>query len=64
VVKDCAEAGIRRVWMHRGVGAGAVSPRAVAFCHEHGLSVVEGACPYMYLPGAGLVHRVHGWLQR
>jgi predicted CoA-binding protein len=64
VVKDCAEAGIRSVWMHRGVGDGAVSPAAVAFCRGQGMSVVEGACPYMFLPGAGFIHRVHGWLKR
>ena len=27
VVRDCAEAGIRRVWMYRASGAGAVSPK-------------------------------------
>jgi uncharacterized protein len=64
VVRDCAEAGIRSVWMHRGVGSGAVSPAAVTFCRGQGMSVVEGACPYMFLPGAGLVHRVHRWLRR
>jgi predicted CoA-binding protein len=62
-VKDCAEAGVRRVWMHRGIGPGAVSAAATAFCLEHGMSVVAGACPYMFLPRAGAVHRLHGWLR-
>jgi uncharacterized protein len=35
VVKDCAEAGIRRVWMYRAAGKGAVSPEAVQFCREY-----------------------------
>ena len=35
VVRDCAEAGVRRVWMHRGAGRGAVSEAAVAWCREH-----------------------------
>jgi predicted CoA-binding protein len=64
VVHDCAEAGVARVWMHRGAGRGAVSPAAVAFCRERGIAVVEGACPFMFLPGAGLVHRAHGFLAR
>jgi uncharacterized protein len=62
VVLECSEAGIRRVWMHRGVGAGAVSPAAVAFCRVRGMSVVAGACPYMFLPRSGFIHRVHGFL--
>ena len=36
VVNDCAEAGIRRVWMYRAGGKGAVSAKAVAFCRERG----------------------------
>jgi uncharacterized protein len=61
VVKDCAEAGIRHVWMHQGVGRGAASPAAIAFCENHGISVVSGACPLMYLPETGFVHRAHRW---
>jgi uncharacterized protein len=64
VVRDCAEAGVPRVWLFRGGGTGAVSEAAVTACRERGLSVVEGACPYMFLPHPGLVHRVHGWLWR
>jgi predicted CoA-binding protein len=61
VVKDCADAGIRHVWMHQGVGRGAASPAAIAFCENHGISVVSGACPLMYLPETGFVHRAHRW---
>lgn len=64
VVRDCREAGVRRVWMHRGAGQGAVSDEAVAFCRAHGIAVIAGACPYMFLPGAGFVHRVHGFIHR
>jgi predicted CoA-binding protein len=63
VVKDCAEAGIKRVWMYRAGGTGAVSMQAIAFCQEHGIQVVPGECPYMFLPHAGL-HRVHGFIRR
>ncbi|HUG52086.1 MAG TPA: CoA-binding protein [Vicinamibacteria bacterium] len=61
VVKDCAAGGIRRVWMHRGLGTGAASPAALAYCAEHGIEVVADACPFMFLPRAGFVHRAHGW---
>ena len=60
VVHDCADAHIPRVWMHRGAGSGAVSDEAVAFCREHGIEVVAGRCPLMFLghPTA-FVHRLH-----
>jgi predicted CoA-binding protein len=63
-VRDCAEAGIRRVWMHRAGGAGAVSEKAVQFCQEHNIRVVPGECPLMFLPKAASVHRVHGFFRR
>jgi hypothetical protein len=50
--------------MHRGAGRSAVNPVAVSYCRDHGISVVGGACPFMFLPGAGLVHRTHGFLAR
>lgn len=64
VVSDCAEAGIRRVWMYRATGSGAVSPKAVGFCQEKGIQVVPGQCPFMFLPAAGAVHRLHGFVRK
>jgi len=63
-VRDCAEAGVRRVWMHRGGGAGAVSPEAVALCRERGIEVVDGECPFMFLTDPGFVHGVHRFFRR
>jgi uncharacterized protein len=60
VVRDCAEAGITRVWLHRGTGTGAVSPAAVDFCQQQGIRLVAGFCPYMFLPKAPFFHRLHG----
>ncbi len=64
VVADCAQAGIRLVWMHRGVGAGAVSPRAITFCRTQGIDLIAGQCPFMFLPASGGVHRIHGFFRR
>lgn len=61
VVRDCAEAGIRRVWMYRAAGPGAASQAAVEFCREHDIQVVEGYCPYMFLPATPFFHRAHGF---
>ncbi len=41
VVEQAAAKGIRNVWMQPG----AESPRAVAFCREHGINVIaDGSC--------------------
>ena len=64
VISDCAAAGIRRVWMYRAAGKGAVSEKALAFCQERGIQVVPGQCPFMFLPGSGGVHTFHGFLRK
>jgi predicted CoA-binding protein len=64
VIADCAAAGIRRVWMYRAGGKGAVSEKAVAYCQEHGIQVIPGQCPFMFLSNAGGVHKFHGLVRR
>lgn len=59
VVLEIANLQIPRVWMHRGVGAGADSSNAIQFCRERGISVIYGVCPLMYLQGTGIGHRFH-----
>lgn len=60
VLEDCAGAGIRRVWLYRGLGGGASSPATIATANRLGLEVVAGHCPYMFLPGTPKVHAIHG----
>ena len=66
-VRECAEAGVKRVWLYRagsiGDAVGAVSEKAVEFCRDNGIDVVPGACPFMFFPNNGL-HKVHGWLEK
>ncbi len=64
VVQDCAEVGVREIWMHRGGGQGSVSHVAVAFCREKGMHVIEGECPFMFLPNTQFPHRVHGFIRK
>lgn len=59
VVRDCAAAGVKHVWMYGGVAPGAATKSAVAFCRENGIGVVEGLCPYMFFAGAGAFHGPH-----
>lgn len=58
-VVECAEAGVTRLWLHARLG-GAVDTRAVYRAEERGLELITGLCPFMFLPRAGFIHRLHG----
>ena len=64
VVRECATAGIRRVWMYRAGGVGAVSSQAVRFCESQGIAVIPGECPLMFLPRGSWFHRLHGVVRK
>ena len=64
VVHDCAEVGVKRVWLYKAEGQGAVTASAVEFCEQHGMSVVDGQCPFMFLPQTMWFHRMHGFIKK
>jgi predicted CoA-binding protein len=64
VVRDCATSGIKRVWMYRAGGRGAVTAGAVDFCESNGISVIPGECPFMFLEGGAWYHRLHGLVRK
>jgi predicted CoA-binding protein len=64
VVRDCAEAGVKQVWMYRAAGAGAVSRPAVDYCESRGIDVIEGECPLMFFENTGFLHRLHGFIRK
>jgi predicted CoA-binding protein len=57
-MRECAELGIKHVWMHRGPGAGSVSPAATDYGRRHGITVIDGGCPLMFGPTADLGHKI------
>ncbi|MGD2114247.1 MAG: CoA-binding protein [Acidobacteriota bacterium] len=63
VVRQCVDLGIRRVWMHRGIGPGSVSEKAVGEAGRNGLTVLAGGCPLMFLEPDPF-HRCLGWMLR
>jgi len=56
-MRECAELGIKNVWMHRGPGAGSVSDAATRYGREHGITVIDGGCPLMFGPTADTGHK-------
>jgi hypothetical protein len=57
-MRECAELGIRHVWMHRSFGKGSVSRAAADYCRQHGIQVIAGGCPLMFEPTADPAHKV------
>lgn len=63
VVRDCAVAGVRLLWMYGAGVQGAASPLALEYCLQKDIEVISGECPYMFFPKAGW-HRLHGLVRR
>ncbi len=57
-MRECAELGIRHVWMHRGPGAGSVSAAATEYGRRNGITVIDGGCPLMFSPTSDFGHKM------
>ncbi len=63
IVKECAALGIPRAWFHRLLFVpGTASPEALTFAREHGIAVIPGACPMMFVEPVDPFHRLARWL--
>src|ERR671931_2724220 len=56
-MRECAELGIKHVWMHRSFGTGSVSDEATTYGRERGITVIDGGCPLMFDPCADPGHK-------
>ena len=59
VVREALDRGVPRIWLFKGVGAGAVSDEAIELARAGGANVVPGACPLMFLTPVAAIHRIH-----
>ena len=56
-MRECAEIGVKHVWMHRSFGTGSVSEEAASYGREQGIAVIDGGCPLMFDPTADFGHK-------
>ena len=61
-MRECADLGIKNVWMHRGPGPGSVSDAATEYGRQRGITVIDGGCPLMFDPTADGGHKVMRFL--
>jgi uncharacterized protein len=56
-MRECADLGIKHVWMHRGPGTGSVSEAAADYGRRRDITVIDGGCPCMFGPTADFGHK-------
>ena len=61
-MRECADLGIERVWMHRAFGEGSVSETATRYGRAHGITVIDGGCPCMFGATADCGHTMMRWM--
>jgi len=64
IVRDCKAASVRNVWTYGMRGKATLSTGLSDECNASGMKVVEGECPFMYLPNGAGIHRFHGFLRK
>ena len=57
-MRECADLGIKHVWMHRSGGQGSVCDEATVYGRDHGITVIDGGCPLMFEPVSDFGHKV------
>ena len=62
VVADSHRAGIRKIWLYRAAGEGAVNEATLQFCAQNGMDVVAGYLPLCSCRAFRGSHRLHGGL--
>ncbi len=60
VVRECAGAGVKRIWMTKGSD----SARAITLARASGIDVVHDECLMMFLEPVRSVHAFHRWAKK
>jgi len=58
IVKQCIEAGIKRIWFHRSMGNGSFSEEAAKLGEANELTVIRSGCPMMYVGKVDFGHKM------
>lgn len=60
VVREAADAGIRRIWMQQG----AEDDESIRICEEEGLEAVSKQCIMMFAEPVAPFHAFHRWVKK
>jgi uncharacterized protein len=59
ILLECADAGITLAWIYGISGEKDIGPDAVRIAQDHGIRIVPGFCPYMFMEEPALHHWLH-----
>ena len=62
ILLECADAGITLAWIYGISGEKDLSPNALKIGVSHGIKIVPGYCPYMFMQEAGFPHGLHRFI--
>lgn len=63
IISEALQSNIKRIWLHKGIGKGAVSEKNLEILKASKIEYVYGFCPMMFLGKAGL-HKFHFWMRK
>jgi predicted CoA-binding protein len=64
ILSECKSAGIRNVWVYGTSGRQTLPDELLAECRTAGMTIIDGECPFMFLPNSGGIHRLHGFVRK
>ena len=63
-MRECSEMGVRNIWVYKRVKYDEAHTRMQEVCRSHGAALIEGCCPFMFLPHPALIHRFHRFVSK
>lgn len=63
-LRECNEAGIALIWIYKRISNSEVHIQALEACQKRGAALIEGQCPFMYLPHPAFIHRAHRFVSK
>lgn len=64
IIQQCADLGIKRVWIHRSPMGNSLSERSKELCKEKGIALIPGMCPMMFVDKVDFPHGLMRWFTR
>lgn len=61
-LREALEMGVRHIWINGVAGPKELHEEVRRLADASGANVVQGYCPFMFLPDTGFGHRLHGWI--
>ena len=64
LVEQCGNLGIKQAWVHGTFAAPGVSPETMEAARNHGVTLIAGSCPMLFLEPVDPAHRCLRWFRR